>query len=292
MLQRRASVLSTQLAKSLMTLIKKREKAGPQKRLINSTKAPKPLVSQNPKEVFTLETAPELEIARQLTLIDFEKFKSIQPRECLNQAWSKKDKEKRAPNIIAMIEQFNKVSCWVQLQVLSHEDMRKRAAYYTKFIKIAEQCRELNNFNSLFAIYCGLTANPLHRLRKTLELVPERLKKKFSEFKELFAGEKNSRNFRRVLQTSLTPCIPHLGIFLSDLTFTEDGNPDELLGMINFQKRCKLAERIRWIKQYQQEGYQLLSVPVIQDYFKNNLKIVDAEKLWKMSRDVEPKQDD
>jgi len=191
-----------------------------------------------------------------------------------------------------MIEQFNKVSCWVQHCILSQEDINKRVSYVRKFIKIAEHCRELNNFNSLFAIYCGLTANATHRLHRTKQLIGEKLAKKFTEYKDLFAGDKNSRNFRKVLQTSLTPCIPHLGIFLSDLTFTEDGNPDELLHMINFQKRCKLAERIRWIKQYQQEGYQLIAVPCIQDYFKTNLVIIDAEKLWKMSKDVEPKTEE
>lgn len=120
---------------------------------------------------------------------------------------------------------------------------------------VVQQCRSLNNFNSLFAIYCGLSSNPIHRLKRTKAAISSKNSSRFSEFAELFKGDKNSRNFRRTLQQSLTPCIPHLGIFLSDLTFTEDGNPDLLLGnMINFQKRCKLAERIRWIKQYQQEG--------------------------------------
>jgi hypothetical protein len=44
--------------------------------------------------------------------MDMEKFRGIQPRECLNQAWTKKDKETRAPNILGMIEQFNKVTSW------------------------------------------------------------------------------------------------------------------------------------------------------------------------------------
>ncbi len=192
--------------------------------------------------------------------------------------------------MIAMIDQFNKVSSWVQHTILQQKELNKRVGAFTKFIKIADACRNLNNFNSLFAIYCGLTANPIHRLRKTKELIGSKTEKKFSEFKELFRGDKNSRNFRRVLQTTLTPCIPHLGIFLSDLTFTEDGNPDELLGMINFQKRCKLAERIRWIKQYQQEGYQLESVLIIQAYFVKFLKIIDPEVLWRMSKEVEPTQ--
>jgi len=188
-----------------------------------------------------------------------------------------------------MTEQFNKVAGWVQWTICSVKEVNKRAVVFAKFIGIAQCCRDLNNFNALFAIYCGMTSNATHRLARTKELVPAKLLKQFESMRELFAVDKNNRNLRRALQTALTPCIPHLGIFLSDLTFTEDGNPDELLGMINFQKRCKLAERIRWIKQYQQEGYSFAPVQVVQDYFKANLKTVDAEVVWKMSREVEPK---
>jgi hypothetical protein len=36
-----------------------------------------------------------------------------------------------------------------------------------RFIRIAEHLMALNNFNSLFAMYCGLGANPIFRLKKT-----------------------------------------------------------------------------------------------------------------------------
>jgi len=49
------------------------------------------------------------EVARQLTLIEYDLFKAIKPWECLGQAWTKKDKEIKAPNIIAMIKRFNYV---------------------------------------------------------------------------------------------------------------------------------------------------------------------------------------
>lgn len=51
-----------------------------------------------------------LEIARQMTLIDESIYKSIGPRECMNQAWNKPDRAKeQAPNIMRMIDKFNKV---------------------------------------------------------------------------------------------------------------------------------------------------------------------------------------
>ena len=59
---------------------------------------------------FDLSECDELEVARQLTLLDFAYFRHIMPRECVDCAWSKKDREAAAPHICAMIDQFNAVS--------------------------------------------------------------------------------------------------------------------------------------------------------------------------------------
>lgn len=56
-----------------------------------------------------------IEIARQLSLIDYKIFSSIQPKEFLNQAWSKEALKARAPNVRAMIKRSNDV----RLRVLS-----------------------------------------------------------------------------------------------------------------------------------------------------------------------------
>ena len=49
-----------------------------------------------------------IEIARQLILIEFKIFERIQPKECLNQAWNKENRENKAPNIHEMIVRTNK----------------------------------------------------------------------------------------------------------------------------------------------------------------------------------------
>jgi hypothetical protein len=247
-----------------------------------------------------------VELARQLTLSDFAKFRSIAPRECLNQNWSRAPAVRAvlAPNILALISQFNAVSLWVSSVIVAEKELKRRTRAMSKVLKLAEACRSLNNFHSCFAIYCGLSSNAIHRLKRTKAGLSSKAAARLASFADLFRGDKNSRNFRRTLSQSLTPCIPHLGIFLSDLTFTEDGNPDYLTGpptlsqpsgsqMINFQKRCKLAERIRFIKQYQQEGYNLQSAPVLQAYLAKALSSgngLDAEQLWKKSKEVEPKE--
>ena len=49
--------------------------------------------------------------------------------------------------------------------------------------------------------------------------------------------------YRNTLHSECMPCLPYIGVYLTDLTFIEDGNPDLVAGnLINFQVRkeqCK-----------------------------------------------------
>lgn len=51
--------------------------------------------------------------------------------------------------------------------------------------------------------------------------------------------QRNFGDYRLTLKNSTLPCIPFLGLYLTDLTFVEDGNKDQLLNTnyINFDKR-------------------------------------------------------
>lgn len=60
-------------------------------------------------------------------------------------------------------------------------------------------------------------------------------------------------------------------MYLTDLTFIEDGNKDYVTdeGLINFDKRRKISTVIREIQQYQQTPYCLEAVPWLQDMLNN-----------------------
>lgn len=63
-----------------------------------------------------------LEIARQMTILEYMRYRRIQPRECLNQQWNLKDKEKAkelAPHIFEIIHLFNTASKWVAWEILN-----------------------------------------------------------------------------------------------------------------------------------------------------------------------------
>ena len=49
------------------------------------------------------------DFANHLTAVDWHLFSCVKPKELINKAWVGEDKCKRAPNVIALIDHFNKV---------------------------------------------------------------------------------------------------------------------------------------------------------------------------------------
>lgn len=108
-------------------------------------------------------------------------------------------------------------------------------------------------------------------------------------------ANRNFTEYRLIVHSVNPPCIPFLGIYLQDLTFIEDGNPDFLRkssNLINFAKRHKTAEVIRELKQFQNFAYNFHAINEFQYFIKANLdEIYDVEKLYERSLKIEPKND-
>lgn len=84
-----------------------------------------------------------------------------------------------------------------------------------------------------------------------------------------------------------------LGVYLTDLTFIEDGIPSLIkkTNLINFAKRAKTAEVIRDIQQYQNVPYPLQPVPELQDYILTNMQSAgDVHEMYDTSLQVEPRE--
>eukprot|EP00004_Rigifila_ramosa_P007499 TRINITY_DN1849_c0_g1_i3.p1 TRINITY_DN1849_c0_g1~~TRINITY_DN1849_c0_g1_i3.p1 ORF type:complete len:1081 (+),score=249.42 TRINITY_DN1849_c0_g1_i3:2-3244(+) len=198
-----------------------------------------------------------LKVAQHLTLIDWAIYSAIKPVELLNLNWSKAKYKHRSPNVLAMIERFNLTSAWVATTIVSAEKLKLRTQLLLKFIDILSQLHKLNNYNSLLAIISGLGNSSVHRLRHTFSQVPKPQLQIFEQMQELMNGNQSYRNFRAALHLANPPCIPYLGMYLTDLTFIEDGNTDTVaspsgkLTLINFRKREMVYLVIREVQQYQ-----------------------------------------
>lgn len=83
-----------------------------------------------------------------------------------------------------------------------------------------------------------------------------------------------------------------LGVYLTDLTFIEDGIPSLTPSdLINFHKRVRTAVVIREMQQYQNTPYQLQPVPELQDYVLSNMQAAaDVHEMYDRSLEVEPRE--
>jgi len=83
-------------------------------------------------------------------------------------------------------------------------------------------------------------------------------------------------------------------VYLSDLTFIEDGNPNMLRNnekLINFSKRMKTAEVIRDLQQYQTVPYPFVRVNELQMWLDNELaNSSEIQELYDLSTQVEPRE--
>jgi polysaccharide deacetylase 2 family uncharacterized protein YibQ len=94
-------------------------------------------------------------------------FQKIEPKECLNQAWSKDNREEKAKNIFNIINWFNKFSNWVGSEIVKTSNLESRIELKQKLIEIADELFYLNNFNGVFAICSGMTLAPIYRIKNS-----------------------------------------------------------------------------------------------------------------------------
>jgi len=164
-----------------------------------------------------------LELARHLTIIESRLFCAIEPEELLGQQWNKKVNGKGV-NVRAMSSLTNDISNFVADTILQFEEPKKRALAIKQWISVARHCQELGNYNVIFAIVGSLATSMIHRLEKTWSFVSPKTMAVLQELQEVIDHRKNYAQLRKRLQAQSAPCIPFIGMHLTDLTFVDVGN--------------------------------------------------------------------
>ncbi|KAJ6249389.1 ras guanine nucleotide exchange factor i-related [Anaeramoeba flamelloides] len=280
----------TKMAQNLKENIERKMKEMNETKKFNfSQPPPDPIL---PKNVFSpklsLFDVDEEEIARQLTLLEFDIYSKIKPSELLKLAWSKPKLRHKAPNVIKMIQSFNTLSVWTATVILQHDRVKDRGKIITKLIKIADYFRELNNFNGLMSILSGLGSSGIHRLKHSFNEVPSRYLDDYFELETDLSSEKSYSHYRKLIVQTIPPCIPYFALCLTDLTFLEDGNKDMIGDLINFSKRKLIYDLINDIQKYQPSGYNFHPVHQIVCLLEN-LPNMDESELYTRSLKVEPR---
>lgn len=120
-------------------------------------------INEDPLTVFMALSAKE--IVSQLTILSSDLFQAIKAEELFNQAWTKSDKTKTSPQILALINHSNSISSWLIRTVLSLDQLDKRVEALKKVVQMAEECATLNNFDAMVAVMAALDNASISRLR-------------------------------------------------------------------------------------------------------------------------------
>ncbi|VDM31598.1 unnamed protein product [Hydatigera taeniaeformis] len=215
----------------------------------------------------TFDRIPALDIAEELTYLDFHIFRSIKTQELLNQVWMKDGKEAKAPHVMLVTKRFNEVSKLVVSEIISRSQIPDRAACIEKWIAIADICRCLQNYNGVLQICAALENSSVHRLKATWEVVAKPSKQSLEKLLTLVAANARFKNMREQLHQCDPPCIPYLGMYLTDLSFIEEGALDITEhGLINF---CKMR--------------------MVVDYLLDPTRLLSDDQTYEASLSIEPR---
>ncbi|XP_060762962.1 ras-specific guanine nucleotide-releasing factor 2 [Neoarius graeffei] len=236
------------------------------------------------------ESLSAMEIAEQITLLDHIIFRSIPYEEFLGQGWMKMDKNERTPYIMKTSQHFNDMSNLVASQIMSHTDVGSRSSSIEKWVAVADICRCLNNYNGVLEITSALNRSAIYRLKKTWAKISKQTRALMDKLQKTVSSEGRFKNLRETLKNCNPPCVPYLGMYLTDLAFIEEGTPNFTEeGLVNFSKMRMISHIIREIRQFQQTPYRIEHQPKVSQYLLDKALIMDEDTLYDLSLKIEPR---
>eukprot|EP00005_Dracoamoeba_jomungandri_P008490 CAMPEP_0174265862 /NCGR_PEP_ID=MMETSP0439-20130205/28204_1 /TAXON_ID=0 /ORGANISM="Stereomyxa ramosa, Strain Chinc5" /LENGTH=805 /DNA_ID=CAMNT_0015352533 /DNA_START=8 /DNA_END=2425 /DNA_ORIENTATION=+ len=242
---------------------------------VDLTEAPRPL-SKLKDKASVLSYCSE-EIARQLTLKSFNIFKELNSEELFHTAWSSAHRESNAPNILALIENFNNICYSVATSIVQTSNLKYRTSVMCKWIDVGRDLLKLNNYHDSMVIYSAMNMSAIQLLKTNWRQIPSKHIRTLKEMDRLFSPMSNFSNYRHQIREIFPPCLPILSLALQQLTALEELSDVLENNFINFSKMTKLANITLELTKFQGFPYAFHPVPDLLELIQKLPRIPDKE---------------
>eukprot|EP01119_Soliformovum_irregulare_P024890 TRINITY_DN903_c0_g1_i1.p1 TRINITY_DN903_c0_g1~~TRINITY_DN903_c0_g1_i1.p1 ORF type:complete len:481 (-),score=113.13 TRINITY_DN903_c0_g1_i1:76-1518(-) len=232
-----------------------------------------------------------MEMAMQLTLLCFTRFKCIKPLELHSQSWSKDSKEATSPNVVALVKHFNEICSWVSFEIVSITSLKKRTNMLSFFIQVAWAALNYRDYETTFTIVLSLTQFVINRLSDTWEILGSKDRAIWEKLKEFCDHKGNYKNYRNAIRSSVN-AMPYIGLYLKDLTNIDENDTVLSAGAINFYKMRKVASIISSIQSTQLSIFNFAKNLRILSYLSFEIPCHDENAIWEMSIRCEKQVDE
>ncbi|KAI7897374.1 ras guanine nucleotide exchange factor domain-containing protein [Mucor mucedo] len=246
----------------------------------------------------TFMKAADASVADQLTWIESELFSKIKPREFIRNIWNTPVSDKRSSllscsnTVLASIAHFNFISAWVVTVIVTQSRLSKRVALLQKFMSIAVELRNLNNYNTLMAILAGINSASVLRLKQTRQgVATKKVYKQFQSLERLMSTDKSFSSYRMALKASSSgaPGIPYLGIHTQDLVSLAEANKDfRADGTIHWEKFRLMGETIMATMKFKCPSYTIEPDAKLLAFIADTY-ILSEDDQYKLSTTIEPR---
>lgn len=141
------------------------------------------------------------------------------------------------PRVVASTDFFNYITRLIEHSILLPQEASVRAQHINHWIKIANKCQDLNNYQTLKAVVSALGTPPVQRLKRTWAYIPKKSLARLDAMNELMSEHNNYGKYREhmgIVSTAVLngksvnliqsehykrPTIPFLGTFIHDMTY-------------------------------------------------------------------------
>jgi len=233
-----------------------------------------------------LNSYDERKVALEMTLLAQKRLQSLSGRDFIKKGYAETSR-----NQMVISEHMAK---WVGTTVLIEQDTKACVTAVNRWLRIARDCLDMNNFNTLFEITAGISQTPVMRIVKNQEGLDERL---LTDLKHITSMNGNYKVYRGSLARERgRPCVPYFGVLLRDMLCYEEAKPkikstfEDGTVWVNVKKCMRMGSLVADALLFRGNRYVHKSSQSILDLIESSMRCArNEDTLYEMSYSIKPR---